>query len=75
MRLLGILLVCSCCFAQQDTAPYFSVPPVDAPELAARGPWAVGVRTVELVNPHQPDILRFDKDAGKAPRLRSTSHH
>ncbi len=67
MRLLGILAVCSCCFAQQDTATYFSVPPVDAPELAPRGPWAVGVRTVELVNPHQPDILRFDKDAGKAP--------
>jgi hypothetical protein len=27
----------------------------------------VGVRTIELVNPHQPDILHFDKDAGKAP--------
>jgi dienelactone hydrolase len=67
MRLLGILFVCSCCFAQQDTATYFSVPPADAPELASRGPWAVGVRTVELVNPHQPDILRFDKDSGKAP--------
>lgn len=67
MRLLGILFVCSCCFAQQDTATYFSVPPVDAPELASRGPWAVGVRTVELQNPHQPDILHFDKDAGKAP--------
>jgi predicted dienelactone hydrolase len=67
MRLLSILLVCSCCFAQQDTATYFSVPPVDAPELASRGPWAVGVRTVELVNPHQPDILNLDKDTGKAP--------
>lgn len=67
MRLLGILFVCSCCFAQQDTATYFSVPPADAPELASRGPWAVGVRTVELVNPHQPDILRFDKDSRQAP--------
>jgi predicted dienelactone hydrolase len=67
MRLLSILFACSCCIAQQDTATYFSVPPVDAPELAARGPWAVGVRTVELVNPHQPDILHFDKDTGKAP--------
>jgi len=67
MRLLRILLVCSFCFAQQDTVTYFSVPPADAPELAARGPWAVGVRTVELVNPRQPDILRFDKDTGKAP--------
>jgi predicted dienelactone hydrolase len=67
MRLLGILFACSCCFAQQDAAAYFSVPPADAPELAARGPFAVGVRTVELVNPHQPDILHFDKDTGKAP--------
>jgi predicted dienelactone hydrolase len=67
MRLLGILFVCSCCFAQPDTATYFSVPPVDAPELAPRGPWAVGVRTIEIVNPHQPDIIHFDKDAGKAP--------
>jgi predicted dienelactone hydrolase len=67
MRLQGILLLCSCCFAQPDTATYFSVPPADAPELASRGTWAVGVRTVELVNPHQPDILHFDKDTGKAP--------
>ena len=67
MRLLGILLVCTCCCAQQNTPIYFSVPPVDAPELARRGPWAVGVRTVELVNPHQPDILHFDKNTGKAP--------
>ncbi len=67
MRLLGILFVCSFCFAQQDTATYFSVPPADAPELASRGRWAVGVRTVELVNPGQPDILRFNKDTGKAP--------
>jgi predicted dienelactone hydrolase len=67
MRLLGILFVCCCCLGQQDAATYFSVPPADAPDLAPRGTWAVGVRTVELVNPHQPDILRFDKDTGKAP--------
>jgi predicted dienelactone hydrolase len=67
MRFLRILLVCACCMAQQDTATYFSVPPVDAPELASRGPFAVGVRTIELVNPQQPDILRFDKATGKAP--------
>jgi predicted dienelactone hydrolase len=67
MRLLGILFVCALCFAQPDTATYFSVPPVDAPELAPRGPWAVGVRTVELVNPNQPDIIHFDRDSGKAP--------
>ncbi len=40
---------------------------MDAPELAARGRWPVGVRTLELVNPGQVDILHYDKDSGKAP--------
>ncbi len=51
--------------AQVDT--FYSVPPADAPDLAARGPYAVGVRTLEVVNPQQPDILQFDKATGKAP--------
>ena len=46
---------------------YFSVPSADAPELAARGTWAVGVRTLEIVNHDQPDILKFDTATGKAP--------
>lgn len=46
---------------------FFSVPPSDAPELAPRGPYAVGVRTVEIRNPGQIDILNFDKATGKAP--------
>src|SRR5678816_4128425 len=46
---------------------FFSVPPADAPELAARGRFGVGVRTIEIVHPGQPDILRFDKETGKAP--------
>ena len=29
----------------------------DAPELAARGPWPVGVRRHDLVNPAQLDVL------------------
>lgn len=29
----------------------------DAPELAGRGPHAVGVRTLQMVNPAQPDVL------------------
>ncbi|MGA2811533.1 MAG: dienelactone hydrolase [Candidatus Acidiferrum sp.] len=45
----------------------FSVPPVDAPELAPRGPYGVGVRTLSLLDPKQVDILRFDKITGKAP--------
>jgi dienelactone hydrolase len=47
--------------------PIFSVPAADAPELAARGKWGVGVRTVQLVHAAQPDILRFDAATGKAP--------
>ena len=43
------------------------MPPADAPELAGRGRWAVGVRTLDLVNPGQADILHYDKDSAKAP--------
>jgi predicted dienelactone hydrolase len=46
---------------------YFSVPPADAPELAARGPYDVGVRTLDLVHKGQVDILHVDKATGKAP--------
>jgi predicted dienelactone hydrolase len=58
------LLLCGSAIGQTG---YFSVPPVDAPELAARGPESVGVRTVDIVHPGQPDILNFDKQTGKAP--------
>lgn len=51
----------------QEGLTFFSVPPADAPELAHRGGYSVGVRTVELRNPGQPDILHFDKVSGKAP--------
>jgi predicted dienelactone hydrolase len=46
---------------------FYSIPAVDSPELAARGRWAVGVRTVDIVHPEQVDILHFDKATGKAP--------
>jgi predicted dienelactone hydrolase len=46
---------------------YFSVPPSDAPALAPRGAYSVGVRTLQLVHRDQVDILRFDKSTGKAP--------
>lgn len=36
-----------------------------APELAARGPWAVGVKTLVLANPSQTDIIASTK-TGKA---------
>ena len=53
--------------AQQSTVGYYSVAPAGAPELAARGPYAVGVRTIPLLHSGQVDILHFDKTSGKAP--------
>lgn len=50
---------------QVDT--FFSVAVADAPELAPRGPYSVGVRTLEIKNPNQVDIINFDKSSGKAP--------
>ena len=41
--------------ASAATAP--SIPPVDAPELAALGPAQVGVRSVHLIDPQQYDVL------------------
>ncbi len=49
------LLLC----AQNAGPNYYSVPPVDAPELAPRGAYGVGVRTLDLVDPGQVDILNF----------------
>lgn len=41
----------------------------DAPELAAYGSLAIGVRTVEVVNPNQIDILKIDPKAPKPEEL------
>lgn len=65
--LASVLVASSFCSAQAAPDVFYSVPQVDAPELAAPGPYAVGVRTVELSNPGQVDILKFDKATGKAP--------
>jgi len=46
---------------------YYSVPGPDAPELAPRGSFSVGVRTLDLLHRNQIDILHFDKATGKAP--------
>jgi predicted dienelactone hydrolase len=70
-RLLAVTTVFVClsavCFSQQRPTTFYSVPPVDAPELAMRGSYSVGVRTVDLVNPQQVDILKLDHKTGKAP--------
>src|SRR5689334_17648532 len=60
----------TCLFLLSATLPaqqYYSVPGPDAPELAKRGAYSVGVRTIDIVNHNQPDILKFDKATGKAP--------
>lgn len=49
----------------QPTPP--SVPDSDAPELAPRGAYSVGVRTLEIAIQNQPDILHADAATGKAP--------
>ena len=44
-----------------------SVPSVDAPELARLGPYAVGLRRLELIQPAQADLARIDPKTGVAP--------
>lgn len=61
------LLFAALATAQQQAPAYYSVPAVDAPELALRGTYGVGVRTLQLLNPGQVDILNFNKETGQAP--------
>ena len=44
-----------------------SIPGADAPELAAPGPFGVGVRTITFVNPAQPDLLKANLETGAVP--------
>src|SRR3982751_4108141 len=64
--ILALPLLCGTQLQQPSPLP-FSVPPADAPELAHRGTYSVGVRTVEITHPNQVDILHFDSQTGKAP--------
>jgi predicted dienelactone hydrolase len=41
---------------------FYGDPRPDAPELAYRGPHPVGVRTLDVVNPDELDILRYSDD-------------
>jgi predicted dienelactone hydrolase len=52
--------------AQAQTPP--SVFGVDAPELARSGQFAVGVRTLSLVEHDQPDLLAMDRKSGSVPK-------
>jgi predicted dienelactone hydrolase len=60
------VLTLGCGLGNADTG-FISVPGADAPELAARGAFSVGVRTIQLVHSGQVDILHYDKSTGKAP--------
>ncbi len=61
------LLLLAALVAPASAQTFYSVPGPDAPELARRGSFGVGVRTMDLVHKGQVDILKFDKDTGKAP--------
>lgn len=54
--LLYSFLICFSVNGQDPTFVYGDALP-DAPELSARGTYKVGVRTVELINPEQVDVL------------------
>jgi dienelactone hydrolase len=64
---LGLIFCAGVCSAQSNSPAFYSVPPVDSPELAPEGRYSVGVRTIEIKNAGQPDILNFEKATGKAP--------
>lgn len=68
-RLLAVLLCLALPSASRADVP---VPPsrpgVDAPELAALGPQAVGVRTLTLVQPGRARLGGWDPAAGPVPR-------
>ncbi len=67
ISLLAVMFLVVGGAAGAQTESFFSVPSADAPELAQRGAYSVGVRTLEIKNPNQVDILNFDKSTGKAP--------
>ena len=61
-----LLMLTSALAAGADHAPNRSS--IDAPELARPGEFAVGVRTITLIDRNVVDILRFDAGHGTAPR-------
>jgi len=59
--LLALVLTALICSAQGESSPfvYGDLLP-DAPELAARGPHAIGVRTLVWVDPGRLDVLGYE---------------
>lgn len=60
--LLAVFMLVGGVFAQDDPLPIFTDPQPDAPELAFRGGYGVGVQTVEFVNAGQVDVLALADD-------------
>ncbi len=58
--LLFFILACSSLVGQDTTFVYGDALP-DAPELSERGSYNIGVRTMDLVNRNQIDVLNSDK--------------
>ncbi|TQV84672.1 hypothetical protein FKG94_03880 [Exilibacterium tricleocarpae] len=67
--ILTLVVLSSICAAAATAArPLYAVPGADAPELAHRGEFAVGVRRLVLVNPDQVDIAQIDRETMAAPK-------
>jgi predicted dienelactone hydrolase len=62
----AVVLLCAALTCAAANPP--SIPPIDAPELAALGPLAVGVRTLHLVDRDQYNVLAVDPKSGAVPR-------
>ena len=60
MRLLIGILTVMMSIGVSMALPPASIPSVDAPELAALGPYKVGIKTVKWVHAHQPNPLNID---------------
>ena len=60
---ITLLLMTALVTAQTQTEFVFGDALPDAPELAARGDYNVGVRTLQAVNPDQLDVLAVTPDA------------
>lgn len=62
IALLMIFIVGSLSVSAQDDPFIFGDLLPDAPELAARGDYGVGFRTIELVNPDQIDLVNLSEE-------------
>ena len=61
---LALAGACNCAMADRAPCEFGA----DAPQLAQLGPFAVGFRTIHLVERDQPDVLSFDAARGTAAR-------